>query len=104
MKKRWIVISILLLMIVGVSGAIAATNDDFELSWFTMDGGGGNHSLFAKAFIATLESNEGILEGYSLYYQVLDRMNAGDDADQVPQYAPIHLAGHESGEFFFSPI
>lgn len=74
-----------------------------------LDGGGGDHSLFAKAFLAALESNEGILEGYSLYYQVLDRMNAsvqslaGGEA-QVPQYAPIHLAGHESGEFFFSPI
>jgi hypothetical protein len=22
---------------------------------------------------------------------------------QIPQYAPIHLAGHESGEFFFKP-
>lgn len=44
MKKQWIVISILLLMIIGVSAAFAATNDDFELSWFTMDGGGGTSS------------------------------------------------------------
>jgi chemotaxis protein histidine kinase CheA len=75
-----------------------------------LDGGGGDHSLFAKAFLATLRDNDGILEGYSLYYQILNRM--GSDAvspiaqreGQMPQYAPLHLAGHESGEFFFSPI
>lgn len=71
-----------------------------------LDGGGGDHSLFAKAFLATLRSNDTVLEGYSLYYQVLDRMGATPQsgAQQSPQYAPIHLAGHESGEFFFSPI
>ena len=73
-----------------------------------MDGGGGDHSLFAKAFLNALESNEGILEGYSLYYRVLEQMDkaeaAGNVGTQVPQYAPIHLAGHESGEFFFSSI
>ena len=44
MKKRWIVLSIILLLILGVSAALAATNDDFELSWFTIDGGGGTSS------------------------------------------------------------
>lgn len=75
-----------------------------------MDGGGGDHSLFSNAFLATLRENDDILEGYSLYYQVLNRMGSNLEspiaqrAGQVPQYAPIHLAGHESGEFFFSPI
>jgi hypothetical protein len=75
-----------------------------------LDGGGGEHSLFSKAFLATLRDNEDILEGYSLYYQILNRMGSSEvssipqGAGQVPQYAPIHLAGHESGEFFFSPI
>lgn len=70
------------------------------------DGGGGRHSVFAKAFLGTLSSNEGILEGYSLYSGVLERMAAQTsplDKPQTPLYAPIHLAGHESGEFFFNP-
>ena len=70
-----------------------------------LDGGGGAHSVFAKAFIDALQSNRGILEGYSLYSEVLNRMSSSPAAaGQVPQYAPIHLAGHESGEFFFKPI
>lgn len=70
-----------------------------------LDGGGGTHSVFAKAFIDALRDNNEILEGYSLYSQVLDRMTSTPAAaGQVPQYAPIHLAGHESGEFFFKPI
>lgn len=70
-----------------------------------LDGGGGSHSIFAKAFIDTLNSNNELLEGYALYSQVLSRVAASPAATaQVPQYAPIHLAGHESGEFFFKPI
>ncbi|MEH6570378.1 MAG: caspase family protein [Halioglobus sp.] len=70
------------------------------------DGGGGRHSVFAKAFLDTLSSNDGILEGYSLYSKVLERMASKTsplDKPQTPLYAPIHLAGHESGEFFFNP-
>ena len=72
-----------------------------------LDGGGGRHSLFAKAFLDALRSNEGVLEGYALYSRVLTAMAAQSSPlaqPQVPQYAPIHLAGHESGEFFFNPI
>lgn len=71
-----------------------------------LDGGGGKHSIFAKAFLDTLRDNNQILEGYSLYYEVLTKVmkKASQlDREQVPQYAPIHLAGHESGEFLFSP-
>lgn len=71
-----------------------------------LDGGGGAHSVFANAFLAALRDNDHILEGYSLYYQVLDNMqhNSSKIAQtQVPQYAPIHMAGHESGEFLFNP-
>jgi TPR repeat protein len=70
-----------------------------------LDGGGGSHSIFAKAFLDTLRSNDRIMEGYSLYYQILDRLDSTNSpAGQVPRYAPIHLAGHESGEFFFNPV
>ena len=71
-----------------------------------LDGGGGRHSVFAKAFIGALQSNDGVMEGFSLYSRVLDLMPAQSSAagqSQIPQYAPIHLSGHESGEFFFMP-
>jgi len=72
-----------------------------------LDGGGGQHSVFSRAFLTALRQNDGLLEGYQLYSNVLERMsrqNSGLDQPQVPQYAPVHLAGHESGEFFFKAI
>ena len=71
-----------------------------------LDGGGGKHSVFAKAFIGALRNNEQVLEGFSLYSKVLELMptqSPMSGQSQAPQYAPIHLAGHESGEFFFTP-
>ncbi len=72
-----------------------------------LDGGGGEHSVFAKAFIQALQANDRILEGFNLYYRILSSVPAQSamlNQPQVPQYAPIHLAGHEAGEFFFRPI
>ncbi len=71
-----------------------------------MDGGGGKHSVFAKAFINALRSNNKLLEGQSLYREVsagIVSIASGYGIDQVPEYAPIRYAGHESGEFFFVP-
>jgi hypothetical protein len=71
-----------------------------------LDGGGGRNSVFAKAFLGALRNNDQILEGYTLYSRVLEVMalqSSPLDQPQTPLYAPIHLAGHESGEFFFSP-
>ena len=71
-----------------------------------LDGGGGRHSVFASAFLEALRSNDGVLEGYTLYSRVLEVMASQASTlarAQIPQYAPIHLAGHESGEFFFNP-
>jgi len=71
------------------------------------DAGGGGHSIFAKAFLESLRSNSRILEGHALYREVLERVQlqaAKLNLDQVPEYAPIHHAGHEAGEFFFRPL
>ncbi len=71
-----------------------------------LDSGGGEHSIFAKAFIDVLNENEGILEGFKLYREVQQRVKAAAAAlnvDQEPQYAPIKYAGHEAGEFFLLP-
>ena len=71
-----------------------------------MDGGGGKHSVFANAFINALENNATLLEGQALYRQVSSNIvaiAADYGIEQVPEYAPIRHAGHESGEFFFVP-
>jgi hypothetical protein len=71
-----------------------------------LDSGGGQHSIFAQAFLEVLEQNDGILEGYRLYRDVqakVKRRAAALRMGQDPQYAPIKYAGHEAGEFFFTP-
>lgn len=64
-------------------------------------GGEGNHSVFASAIINALKENEGILEGTELFTQV--RQKVRWNAHQTPMYAPIHLSGHDGGDFFFIP-
>jgi hypothetical protein len=39
-----------------------------------LDSGGGEHSIFAQAFIEVLDQNDGILEGYRLYREVQTRV------------------------------
>ena len=71
-----------------------------------LDGGGGEHSIFAKAFIDVLNENDTVLEGYKLFREVQRRVKtaaASMNVDQEPQYAPIKYAGHEAGEFFLLP-
>jgi len=71
-----------------------------------LDGGGGNHSVFAKAFIDALRDNSQLLEGQDLYRQVsggIIKVASKYGIEQVPEYAPIRHAGHESGEFFLIP-
>ena len=71
-----------------------------------LDAGGGKHSIFAKALIDTLEANTDILEGQRLFQELSAQVTWAAEAknfEQVPQYAPIKFAGHESGEFFFVP-
>ena len=71
-----------------------------------MDGGGGQHSVFAQAFIKALKGNRQLLEGQALYREVANNIiaiAADYGIEQVPEYAPIRHAGHEAGEFFFVP-
>jgi uncharacterized caspase-like protein len=65
---------------------------------------GGQHSLFAQAFLEALGNNAGVLTGQELFQFLLPKVanSAGRvDFRQVPEYAPIKYAGHESGDFFF---
>ena len=71
-----------------------------------LDAGGGEHSVFAKAFLEVLNENDDILEGWRLFRAVRERVTQAALAfrvDQEPQYAPIQHAGHEAGEFLFLP-
>jgi hypothetical protein len=77
-----------------------------------LDGGGGGHSVFAKALLDILSENDKIVEGQRLYQEISARVayaaaavltDAGP-VEQVPQYAPIRYAGHESGDFLFVPM
>jgi uncharacterized caspase-like protein len=71
-----------------------------------LDSGGGNHSVFAKAFLDVLASNTDILDGQRLGLEVAARVSyaaASAQIEQDPQYAPIRYAGHEAGDFLFVP-
>jgi hypothetical protein len=64
-----------------------------------LDGGGGLHSVFAKAFLEALQDNPDILEGQQLF-SVL-RRPVVVNSSQTPEYSDIRYAGHEGGDFLF---
>lgn len=71
-----------------------------------LDEGAEGHSVFAQAFVAALTNNRNIMQGYNLYRKVVDVVTqraARLGVNQVPEYAPIKHAGHETGQFFFVP-
>ena len=70
------------------------------------DGGGGKHSIFARAFIDVLSQNTLVLSGQQLFQEVSTRVTyamADIGFEQVPSYSPLMHAGHELGDFFFVP-
>ena len=72
----------------------------------TLDSGGGQNSVFAKALLDVLAENDGLLEGQRVHQEVQARVTWAAEQvrfEQVPEYAPIRFAGHEGGEFFFVP-
>ena len=67
-----------------------------------LDGGGGEHSVFANALIEALSDNREVLEGYRLYQRVKQRVLEQTTAlgqKQVPEYAPLKLSDHEFSDF-----
>jgi hypothetical protein len=64
-----------------------------------LDAGGGDHSVFAKAFLETLRGNIGVVDGEGVYHKVKDQVVL--NAEQVPEYGNIRLAGHDGGDFLF---
>ena len=71
-----------------------------------LDEGANGDSIFAQAFVTALQNNRGLLLGYNLYREVADVVTQRASqygVNQVPEYAPIRHAGHETGQFFFVP-
>ena len=65
-----------------------------------LDSGGGNHSVFAKAFLSALRANTSIVDGTQLFSQVRESVRLA--APQDPQYSNIRFTGHEiGGDFLF---
>ena len=72
-----------------------------------LDEGGEGHSIFAQAFLGVLKENETTLETERLFWAVKARVIQKARRlrfEQIPTYAPIHMAGHEGlGDFVFVP-
>lgn len=71
-----------------------------------LDQGGGNNSVFARAFLDELENNTGILSSPELYSRVAKRVEVAAETNkfvQKPEFKSIKGAGHEVGDFFFVP-
>lgn len=65
------------------------------------DIGGGNHSVFADAFIQGLENTKDqIFTAEEFYFDHIKERVAGN-AQQTPEYNPIRKSGHDGGDFIF---
>ena len=64
-----------------------------------VDSGGGEHSVFAKAFLDALRANEDVLEAERLFSLI--KRPVALESDQTPQYSDVRRAGHDGGDFLF---
>lgn len=72
-----------------------------------LDEGSGGNSVFARAFLDELETNEGILSTPELFSRISKRVEiaaAKNEFVQTPEFKSIKGAGHEVGDFFFVPV
>lgn len=71
-----------------------------------LDGSTGEHSVFARALIESLEGTDSLVRAQDLFVQIAERtagLAALQGVDQRPEMRPIREAGHEAGSFFFLP-
>ena len=71
-----------------------------------IEDGAKNHSVFASAFLDTLEANSVPMEGYRLFLALegkVIKLAHEKRFEQAPVYAGIALGGHEGGDFVFVP-
>lgn len=65
-------------------------------------GKGDGHSVFASAFVDTMQNNQTIMDGSALFNRI--RRSVILASDQTPEYADIRKAGHDGGDFLFVPV
>lgn len=63
------------------------------------DSGGGQHSVFAKAFLDSLRANNGAVDMSQIFASMRRQVMLG--SEQTPQYGDIRQVGHEGGDFIF---
>ena len=63
------------------------------------NGGGGEHSVFARALLTALHENRDVLDGQQLFHLI--RRPVILNAAQTPEYTDMRYAGHEGGDFLF---
>jgi hypothetical protein len=63
------------------------------------DSGGSGHSVFARAFLAVLADNTGIMDAETFFEVVRKPVVLG--SQQTPEYSNLRSAGHEGGDFVF---
>jgi hypothetical protein len=64
------------------------------------------HSVFARALLETLESNEQVLTAPELFLRIRNLVRRAADSAQAapdPELKALKDAGHEVGDFFFVP-
>lgn len=69
-----------------------------------LDNQGQGHSVFARAFLDTLENAGAIISGPELFLKIKDSVASRAKTvnfDQTPEFKAIKGAGHEVGDFFF---
>ena len=64
------------------------------------DGGGGGHSVFAKALLDALAANQGVMDASELFTRL--RRPVMVNSEQTPEYGDIRKAGHDGGDFLFA--
>ena len=64
-----------------------------------LDTGGGANSVFAKAFLSVLGTNQSVLDGHELFSRL--RAMVVSASDQTPEYGEMLKAGHDGGDFLF---
>ena len=69
--------------------------------------GSSEHSSFAKNFAAALENVRGPTPASVLFTDLRTAVSTETAAwgfEQVPEFAPLYRAGHDGGDFIFSPV
>ena len=69
-----------------------------------VDGGGGDHSVFASAFLKILSDNKEVIDTNSIYNQLNTIVSNSLVTDQTPLYNIVPKTGDEGGDFIFVPI